>query len=207
MMITDVDDYFTKGCGRCSRFATPECSAHVWGAGLDDLRTICRDLSLTETVKWGHPCYMHADRNIAIIGAFRDYFRLSFFNAGLMKDPEGVLETQGPNSQTPGMIRFTENGQVRKMEQVLRAYLREAMAYADAGMKAPKTETALDWPEELGEALDSDLELAEAFDNLTPGRQKSYILNLNGAKKPETRMARIAKFRDKIIAGKGALDR
>lgn len=207
MMITDVEDYFTLGCGRCERFATPECSTRAWISGLNELRRICLELGLEETAKWGHPCYMHAGRNIAIFGAFRDNFRLGFMNPALLKDPEGILESQGPNSQTPSVIRFTENDQVTKLEPTIRAYLKELMGYAEAGIKPPKVEREIDMPDELVEALDADPELAEAFCALTPGRQKSYMFNLNQAKQSATRFARIEKFRDKIIAGKGAMER
>ena len=206
-MITDIEDYFLKGCGRCERFDTPDCSTRRWETGLRDLRRICREAGLAETVKWGHPCYMHAGRNIAIIGAFRGDFRLSFFNAALMTDPEGVLEKQGSNTQHKDMFHFTDTAQLVATETVIRSYLAEAMAYAEAGKKPPKTESTLDLPDELVEALDADPELAEAFHNLTPGRQKSYAINLNSAKKVETRIARIAKFRPRILAGKGAMER
>lgn len=206
-MITDPDDFFTKGCGRCDRFATPDCSTRPWIEGLNALRRMCLDVGLDETVKWAHPCYMHAGRNIALLGAFRGDFRLTFLNAGLLVDSEGVLEPQGPNSQTPGMIRFTANAQVAEMEPVIRAYLRQLMDHAEAGTKPPKTAREIDTPDELTEVLDADPELAEAFHALTPGRQKSYLFALSQAKQPATRLARIEKFRDKIIAGKGALER
>ena len=206
-MISDIEDYFSKGCGRCERFATADCSTRQWSAGLVKLRRICLALNLVEAVKWGHPCYMHKNRNIAIIGAFRNDFRLSFFNAALMQDPDGVLEKQGPNTQHPDMIRFTKNDQVAKKKPIIESYLREAMAYADAGIKPPKQQNALELPDEFLEALESDPELAEAFHSLTPGRQKSYEINLKSAKKPETRIARIARFRDRILAGKGAMKR
>ena len=206
-MITDPDDFFTKGCGRCDRFATPDCSTRLWIEDLNRLRRICLDMGLEETVKWAHPCYMHAGRNIAILGAFRTDFRLSFMNAGLLKDTAGVLEPQGPNSQTPSMIRFTAVGQVGELEPFIRAYLQQLMDHADAGTKAPKLEREIDMPDELTEALDADPELAEAFQALTPGRRRSYMFDLNQAKQSATRVARIEKFRDKIIAGKGAMER
>lgn len=206
-MITEIEDFFSMGCGRCERFATPDCSTKRWTRGLADLRVVCLASGLVETVKWGHPCYMHADRNIAIIGAFRADFRLSFFNAALMKDPEHVLERQGANTQHPDMIRFTANAHVVEMKPVITSYLLEAMGYAEAGVKPPKIRSELEWPGELVEALDCDPELAEAFHRLTPGRQRSYLINLNSAKKSETRISRIAKFRDKILAGKGATER
>lgn len=92
MMITDVADYFTLGCGRCDRFATPACSTRRWIVGLTALRRICRDMGLSETVKWAHPCYMHAGRNIAIIGAFREDFRLTFINTSFRS--EAVADTK-----------------------------------------------------------------------------------------------------------------
>ena len=206
-MITEIDAFFQNGCGRCARFATPDCSARLWQDGLTALRRICRAAGLEETVKWGHPCYMHAGRNIAIIGAFRGDFRLSFFDAALLRDPDGVLERQGPNTQHADMIRFTTADQVAALAPVIRAYLAEAMGYAAAGVKPEKPTFALDWPDELVEALDADPELAEAFDRLTPGRQRSYVINLSGAKTTATRVARIARFRGHILAGKGATER
>lgn len=205
-MITEIEDYFAKGCGRCARFATAECSAWLWAGGLADLRRLCRGAGLVETVKWGHPCYMHAGRNVAIIGAFRGDFRLNFIDAALMTDPDRVLERQGPNTEHPGMIRFTDKAQVLAREGLITRYLKEAMAYADAGLKPPRASADLDLPEALIDALDADPELAAAFLALTPGRRKSYVIAVGSAKKPATREARIAGFRSRILAGKGAND-
>lgn len=201
-MITDIEDYFAKGCGRCDRFATPGCSTALWQDGLAALRKLCRDAGLQETVKWGHPCYAHAGRNVAIIGALRREFRLSFFDGDLMVDPEGVLERQGPNSR-PDMIRFRDNAQVTRLEPVIGAYLTEAISYAAAGIRPARAPQDRDLPDELIEAMDADPRLAEAFHALTPGRRNSYVINLGAAKAPATRSARIAKFRDQILAGKG----
>lgn len=206
-MITDIEAFFTDGCGRCERFATPACSARRWAGGLGELRRICREAGLDETVKWGHPCYMHDGRNIALLGSFRDDFRITFFHPALMKDPEGVLERPGPNSRHPNLIRFLDDDGVAAREAVIRSYLDEAIGYAKAGLRPAEEKPEVDLPGELLDALDCDLELAEAFHNLTPGRQRSYAINLNAAKKSETRIARIDKFRPLILAGKGALDR
>jgi len=206
-VITQIEDYFTNGCGRCDRFATPDCSTRRWISGLERLRRICLDAGLDETLKWAHPCYTYAGRNIVIFGAFRDDFRLSFFNAALMRDPDGVLETQGPNTRHPATLRFTSVDRVTELEPTVRSYLREAMGYAEAGIKPPKEEHELELPDELVEALDADPELAEAFHRLTPGRQKSYVIHLSSAKKSDTRRSRIAKARDKILAGRGATER
>ena len=195
-MITVVEDFFAKGCGRCARFDTPQCSARQWGDGLRQLRAICLSVGLQETVKWGQACYVHAGRNIAILSAQRSSFVLGFFNAALMKDPQSVLEKPGPNTQHANTISFTATGQVAAREATVAAYLREAM-----------TTAAPDLPDELVEALEADVELAAAFHALTPGRQRSYVIYLAGARKPETRIARIAKFREKILSGKGAQER
>jgi uncharacterized protein YdeI (YjbR/CyaY-like superfamily) len=203
-MITDIEDFFTRGCGRCDRFDTPDCSTKRWTAGLNRLREICRATGLTEEVKWAHPCYTLDGRNIAIIGAFRDDFRLTFFDAALLKDPEGILERQGPNTQNPDCIRFTSNQDPAKQEATIRAYLDESIGYAKAGLKPEKVQREIDMPDELIEALDGDPELAEAFAALTPGRQKSYAFALNQAKQSATRIRRIETLRPKILAGKGA---
>lgn len=206
-MITDIEDFFSRGCGRCDRFDTPACSANRWHDGLTRLRAICRSAGLVETVKWGHPCYMHAGRNIALIGALQGDFRLNFFNAALMKDPEGLMERQGPNTQHPDSIRFTASEQVEAHAAAIRAYLLEAMAYAEAGIRPPKVAQALELPDELVDAMDADPELAEAFHALTPGRQRSYVIHLSSAKTAATRVSRIEKARPGILAGKGANER
>jgi len=206
-MISDIEDYFSKGCGRCERFATPDCSTRRWTAGLRDLRRICLNSGLVETVKWGHPCYVHGGRNIVVLGALRGHYHVGFFNAALMRDPDGVLEKPGPNTPHPNTIRFANNTKPSEMEPIIVAYLKEAMGYAEAGIKPPKEESEVDLPDELVDALDSDPELAEAFHDVTPGRQRSYVINLRAAKKSETRISRIAKFRNGILLGKGATER
>ncbi len=206
-MITRPEEYFAQGCGRCDRFATPDCSTRLWLSGLLTLRRICQEAGLTETAKWGHPCYMHAGRNIALFGAFRGDFRLTFLNAALMTDPEGILDRQGPNTKHPDCIRFTDTAAPARLEPTLRAYLAEAMGYAEQGILPPKEPTEFDLPAELVEALDSDPDLAEAFAALTPGRQKSWALHLNDARTTATRLSRIEKGRARIMAGKGATER
>jgi len=206
-MITRIDDYFARGCGRCARFDTPDCATRIWAEGLAALRHLCLEAGLSETVKWGHPCYMAGERNIALIGALRGEVRLGFFNPALMTDPEGVLERGGPNTRHAGMMRFTDAAQVAAMAPIIRAYLDEARGYAEAGIKPVKEPEDLVLPDELVEMLDADPELAEAFHALTPGRQKSYVIHLSSAKRPETRVARLTRLRGHILAGKGAMER
>lgn len=206
-MITGIADYFAKGCGGCARFDTADCSARRWAEGLAALRAICLETGMSETVKWGHPCYMHAGRNIALIGALRGDFRLSFFNAFLLKDPDGLLEKQGPNARHPDTVRFDSVGMVNNLTPSLQNYLREAMAYAEAGVLPPRETHGIVLQDELVEALDCDPELAEAFHALTPGRQRSYVIALASTNNPATRRGRIERLREKIIAGKGANER
>jgi uncharacterized protein YdeI (YjbR/CyaY-like superfamily) len=207
-MITEIEDFFAKGCGRCARFDTPDCSTRLWIDGLVALRGLCLSLGLSEEVKWGHPCYCHAGRNIAILGAFRGDFRLSFFDAALLCDPEGALQRQGPNTRHPDALRFTAADQVAARAPVILSLLRQATALAEAGARPPRPQTgAPDLPVDLAAALDADPDLAAAFHRLTPGRQRSHVLALASAKTPETRLRRIAAQRGRILAGKGATER
>jgi uncharacterized protein YdeI (YjbR/CyaY-like superfamily) len=203
-MITEIEDFFTLGCGRCARFATAECSVQRWQAGLLALRAVCRAEGLVEVVKWGHPVYMHAGRNVAIIGAFREAFRITFMNAGLLADPDGVLERQGPNSAVADALKFADSGDVAAKADVIRGFLQQAMGFAAAGVRPARVVTELELPEELVEALDDDPRLAEAWAALTPGRQKSHVLQISGGKASATRYARVAKLAPRILAGKGA---
>ena len=206
-MIKLVDDYFSQGCGRCSRFQTEDCSTQTWADGLQVLRQLCLGVGLVETAKWGHPCYTHQGRNIAILGAFRADFRITFFNASLLKDAEKILRLKGPNSAVPDMISFTSVKHVQGLKASIQAYLKEAMVLAEKGLKPVKVQVELQLPDELLQALKADLVLSNAFFKLTPGRQKSHVIYLNAAKKSETRVARIAACRERIMAGKGALER
>lgn len=199
--------FFLDGCGRCKRFQTADCSARRWSEGLAALRAICLGAELGETIKWGHPCYEHADRNIALLGAFQDDFRITFLNAGLLKEAGAALQRPGPNSQQKSIIRFSSEKEVGEKAALIQACLATLKKAAEDGVKPPKIKRDLVLPEELSEALESDPDLAEAFEALTPGRQISYVIHLNGAKKPETRYARIEKCRERILAGKGLNDR
>jgi uncharacterized protein YdeI (YjbR/CyaY-like superfamily) len=206
-MITNPKEFFQDGCGRCNRFASDACSARVWSAALAALRALCLEAGLVETAKWGHPCYMHAGRNIAILGASRGDVRLTFFNASLLNDAAGLLTRQGENTQTPDCVRFTDAADIARLTPALLDLIAQAKAHAEAETKPPKIETVVVLPDELVSALDADPHLAEAFHALTPGRQKSHALAIGSAKASATRAARVVKLTPLILAGKGALDR
>lgn len=202
-MITDVATYFEKGCGRCPRFETPDCSTRSWHQGLSILRELCLEAGLVEVVKWGHPCYMHGSRNIAILGAFRSNFRLSFFNAALMKDPHRILRKSGPNTRDAGCLMFTANEEPLAKASTITSYLQEAMRYAEEGIRPRKMEDTLVVPRILADTLAADPDMHAAFYALTRGRQRSYIMQVNAAKKDETKRARLARYREKMLCGKG----
>ena len=205
-MISDVADFFTKGCGRCARFDTPDCSALRWAEAVAALRQVCLAAGLAEDLRWGHPCYRHAGRNIAVLGATKDGVRLGLTEAALLDDPQALLTPAGPNTRQADTLRVTSPEAVARLAAALGDLLAQAMRHAEAGVKAPKPAHALDLPDELIEALDADPALAEAFHALTPGRQRSHVLALASAKAPATRRVRIERLRPRILAGKGATE-
>ena len=206
-MITEPDAFFASGCGRCARFATPDCSARLHGAGLAVVRALFLGAGFEEAVRWGQPCYRHAGRNVAILSATRDGIRIGLFEAGLLDDPQGLLEPSGPNAQGRDTIRTADAAEARTLAAALTALLEQARGHAEAGRRAPKASGDMVLPTEMTDALDADPALAEAFHALTPGRQRSYAILLASAKTAATRAARIARVRDRILAGKGATER
>lgn len=206
-MITDPAAYFTKGCGRCARFDTPDCSALLWSPALAALRALCLGAGLGEELRWGIPAYRHAGRTLALIGAFRDNVMLTFPDAGLLADPEGLLQPAGPNSRAATTIRFTSQAEIVAKAPAIRALLLAARQAAAEGRVPERPEAAFDLPGELAEALDADPELAGAFSALTPGRQRSHAFFIASAKAAATRLARVQRQRPLILAGKGANER
>jgi uncharacterized protein YdeI (YjbR/CyaY-like superfamily) len=199
--------YFDDGCGRCARFQTDDCSARQWSLGLEILRDICLAQELQETIKWSHPCYTYSDRNIAILGAFRTDFRITFMNAELLSDKAGVLVRAGDQSQVANVLKFTSQDDVVRAAPSITEFLFQLKERAASGVKTQRKVTPVEIPDVLLSVLHDDPELRAAFDKLTPGRQKSYAILVNSAKRHETKIARISKSRDKILQGKGALDR
>ena len=153
-------------------------------------------------IKWNKPCYAHDGDNIAIIQRFNDFLSLMFFKGALMNDPEGLLRSQGENTRSALRLEFSSVGEVAGMKAVIQALVAEAIRVEKAGLKVEQAEPP-EYPEELIAAMEQDPELHEAFEELTPGRQRSYLLHLSAAKQSATRVNRIAKARDKILSGKG----
>ena len=177
-----------------------------WRQETDKLRAILRGCSLTEEWKWRTHCYAHDGRNICIIQRMKDFLALLFFKGALLKNPDGALERQGPNSQAGYRMRFTSVQDVARRANRIRACVREAIEIEKAGLRVEQA-TDLEYPEELIGRFDDDPDFQAAFDRLTPGRQRGYVLHFSGARQSRTRAARIEKHRRRILDGKGLHDR
>jgi uncharacterized protein YdeI (YjbR/CyaY-like superfamily) len=177
-----------------------------WPREIRALRPLLLAAGLDEGIKWGKPCYSHVDANVAIVQGFSDNLALMFFKGILLDDPAGVLEEVGPNSHAARRIMFTSVEDVETQADVITAYVEQAIAVEEAGTELPSR------PEEelapqLAERLAEDPELAEAFDRLTPGRQRAYNLHVSRAKQPSTRERRVDEIAPRILEGKGLRDR
>jgi uncharacterized protein YdeI (YjbR/CyaY-like superfamily) len=182
-------------------------NAEKWQEEMEQLRMICLDCGLTEELKWGKPCYAFQESNIAIIQPFKKSCALMFFKGMLLKDTDGILEKPGKNSRIARRIRFTSLEEIVEIEDILKAYIHEAIEVEKAGLEVPEREkNELDIPEEFQEKLDENPALKTAFEALTPGRQRGYILHFSGAKQSKTRARRVEKYIPKILDGKGLRD-
>ena len=177
-----------------------------WPEEISALRPILVGAGLDEDVKWAKPCYSHDGRNIAIVQEMKDFLALMFFKGALLRDPDGVLEEQGPNSRSARRMQFTSVDDVTRRADTITTYVREAIAVEEAGLDvgpAPEPDLA----PELSERLDRDPAFRIAFEALTPGRQREYNLYFSGAKQAATRASRVEKYARKILDGKGFRDR
>jgi uncharacterized protein YdeI (YjbR/CyaY-like superfamily) len=181
--------------------------AGTWQAELAALREILLACDLTEDFKWRSPVYTFEGANVALVWGFKDACTLGFFKGVLLKDKDGILVAQGENSRSARVAKFTSVAVIRKAEKTVKAYVAEAIEIEKAGLKVDLPKDDLDYPAELVEALDDDAELREAFEALTPGRQRGWVLHFSQAKQAETRVSRIEKARPRIIDGKGMNDR
>ena len=189
----------------------PEVDAYIeesdkWPDEMTALRPLILSAGLTEEIKWRKPCYSHGGKNIAIFQEMNEFLALMFFKGALLKDPEGILRDQGPNSRSARRIEFTSVEDVLRLAPAVEAYVGEAIDVEEAGLEvgAPPEVVPV---EELQDRLDQDPELEAAFESLTPGRQREYNLYFSGAKQAKTRAARVDKYVQKIIDGKGLRDR
>ena len=178
-----------------------------WQEAFAELRTIVLDCGLTEELKWGCPCYTFQNNNIVLIHGFKDYCALLFMKGALLKDTAGILVQQTENVQASRQIRFTKTQDIVKNESILKAYINEAIEVEKAGLKVElKKTTEFNMPDEFKMVLDDMPELKTAFEALTPGRQRGYLLYFSSPKQSKTREARIEKYIQQILVGKGLDD-
>ncbi|OGS79895.1 MAG: hypothetical protein A3D31_08060 [Candidatus Fluviicola riflensis] len=192
-----VDWYFTK--------------AGQWQEEVEKLRMIVLDCGLAEELKWGCPCYTFSEgkkkSNIVLIHVFKEYCALLLFKGVLLKDPDNILIQQTENVQVARQIRFTGVKQIVELEKVLKAYIHEAVEVEKAGLKAPLKKTVMfSMPEEFQQKLDELPALKKAFEALTPGRQRAWLLYFSQPKQAKTREARVEKATQQIFEGKGLND-
>ncbi|MEQ8583302.1 MAG: YdeI/OmpD-associated family protein [Marinoscillum sp.] len=206
-MNTNVDTYFSDGCGRCSFYGTPQCKVRNWPKELAQLRRIVLETGLMEESKWGVPCYTFQGKNIAIVSAFKEYCALSFFKGSLLQDTHGLLDKPGEHTQSARLIKFTHLKEVLDIEATLKAWIYEAIEVEKAGLEVIFEENPEPIPEELQLKMNENSDLKAAFEALTPGRKRGYILHFSAPKQSKTRVSRIEKCIPQILDGRGLNDR
>jgi uncharacterized protein YdeI (YjbR/CyaY-like superfamily) len=178
-----------------------------WQEEYSELRQIVLDTGLTEELKWGCPCYTTEKNNVVLMHGFKDYCALLFMQGALLKDAKGMLIQQTPNVQSARQLRFSSIQEILKNKTTIKAYIKEAIALDKAGLKVElKKTTEYKIPEEFQIVLDDMSEVKKAFESLTPGRQRGYLLYFSSAKQAKTREERIVKHIPKILEGKGLED-
>src|SRR5438874_7166582 len=171
-----------------------------WRAEFGKLRTIIVECGLTEELKWGKPCYTFQKSNVVLIHGFKEYCALLFIKGALLKDAKGILIQQTENVQAARQVRFTNVRQIVKIEHILKSYIREAIEVEKAGLEVNYKKTSeFKIPDEFQNKLNAIPALRTAFDALTPGRQRGYILYFSGAKQSQTRESRIEKCMPQIL--------
>ena len=192
-MSSDVDWFFDKDT--------------KWQKEYGKLRIIILDCGLTEELKWGCPCYTFEGSNVVLIHGFKEYCALLFFKGALLSDANNILIQQTENVQSARQIRFTNLKEIVKMEKILKAYIYEAIEVEKAGLQVKLKKTSdFKMPEEFQIKLNKNKALKKAFDALTPGRQRAYLFYFSQPKQSKTREARIEKYMQQILEGKGLDD-
>ena len=181
--------------------------AKQWREEFVKLRAIALDCGLTEELKWGQPCYTVDNSNVVLMHGFKEYCALLFMKGALLSDLEGILVQQTENTQAARQIRFTSLEEIEELEPVLKAYIIEAIAVEKSGLKVDYKKTVeYTVPEEFQNKLDELPALKTAFEALTPGRQRAYLLYFSQAKQSKTREARVERYMPQILDGKGLND-
>lgn len=198
---------FRSSCGRCPLGGSPNCKVNSWQHELKQLRSVILDCGLVEESKWGVPCYTYKGKNVLTLSALKEFAAISFFKGSLLKDSDNILGAPGKNSQAARYIKVKDVQQALDLEKTIKAYVFEAIEVENAGLKVAFRKNPEPIPEELQTKLDSDSFLKTAFEALTPGRQRGYILYFSAPKQSKTRESRIEKCTEQILNGIGLHDK
>lgn len=201
-----VDKYLIDGCMRCKYGGTLQCKVNNWQEELEMLRQIALKTGLKEEIKWGVPVYTNYKKNIISVSALKDSATIGFFKGVLLADKHKILQQQG-NLQSGRIVKFTNSTDIVKVKSILKEYILEAIAIEESGKKVEFRKYPEPIPEELIQAFESDLVFKNAFYNLTPGRQRGYIIHFSQPKQSQTRIDRIEKYKEQIFNGTGLNDR
>jgi len=204
---TNADSFLADGCGRCSKFKTPACKALLWNKPLVALRATLLASGLTEEMKWGFPCYTLGGKNVAMLLALKDHCGVSFFRGAELKAAEGLLESAGENAQASTQFRFRSLQEVQAQQGVLVTLLDEAIQLERAGARRRTASPEMAMAEELALLLAADASLNAAWEALTPGRRRSHLLHIKGAKQAETRQRRAEGCVAFVLEGRGFNER
>jgi len=177
-----------------------------WQGEIKALRAILLEFPLNEELKWGQPCYGYEQRNIIIIGSFKEYIGLSFFKGALLKDTKGLLVKPGENTQSGRLIKVKTVQEITKLKASIKSYIKEAIEVEKLGLKIEPAKSELVLPDELLSQFKKSASFKKAFNALTPGRQRAYNMFFTAAKQAATRETRIEKYKGQIMSGKGIND-
>jgi uncharacterized protein YdeI (YjbR/CyaY-like superfamily) len=206
-MNPEIDLYLEDGCGRCKFYKTAQCKVQSWQSELKALRKIVLDCGLTEELKWSVPVYTYNNKNIIIVGAFKDYCSLSFFKGVLLQDAENILQKQGQSSQSARIIKFTNTIEITTIKDLLKAYIFEAIELENIGLKVEFKKNLETIPFELQNKFDKDSKFEKAFYSLTSSKQRGYVIYFSQPKQSTTRETRIENSKQKIMNGEGLNDK
>lgn len=203
-MNPQVDIILEEGCGRCKLVGTPQCRIIIRNAEMQALRKIALESGLDEEVKWGFPAYTFKKKNIFMLGSFKEYSSIMFFKGALLSDPEKILVQPTENSNSGRQLRFNNAKEILKIKKTILQYIFEATELEKSGAKVEAKKTSeYPMPDELKNKFKELPELKAAFEKLTPGRQRGYLLHFSQAKQSATRSSRIEKCMEAIFNGKG----
>ena len=206
-MNPQVDIILEEGCGRCKLVGTPQCRIIIRNSEMKALREIALETGLDEEIKWGFPAYTFKKKNIFMLGSFKEYSTVMFFKGALLSDPEQLLVQPTENTNSGRQLRFTNAKEILKIKKTILQYIFEATEIEKSGAKVEAKKTSeYPIPDELKNKFKELPELKAAFEKLTPGRQRGYLLHFSQAKQSATRLSLIEKCMEAIFNGKGLND-